>query len=178
MNKFDRLDELSKLLQQYRKSKNRDKELFSSEAAIQKALSNRKEEERAYCLGFFNDYQSYMEEFKEHKKGEKNFRDELVQLVEAIFIDDNKDVKDAYVKDVVPLKTLATVTFIRELELQLALNDEERKDAVSSIIDQGWYDLLQIDEKAYLDFSREMKEQTGQHIYGVIEVEKVTTKVR
>lgn len=125
--------------------------------------------------------EEFLNMYEESKKNigaeKKEIKEDLLAIANAIGEIIEKDVADNQKEKTIILNKLGTVKCTFEKEYYLAMTEEEKTDFISECFNEGYLNLLKINEEELFKHSQRIKDQTGNHIEGVGEKRNIVTKI-
>lgn len=159
---YELFDDLLPLRNEYRKVRQKEKD--NSPAAAREAVLNSLSEEQKK---FFESVEKQIKEktnatkniAKESKERAEEIQGVMIGLIQDILKDDDRE----EIKVSLP----TGITFTRNRSLALNVSDDDKEALLEDIIDNGWYEVLDINEKAYIQKDKELNGKGDTHLFGL-----------
>lgn len=176
MKDYTNSKKIAEYLMNYKELKKKEKE-YSNDAAVEAVLSTKSEEERKSFTNTMVEVEVKKKEFAGEKKEVKTLIDECSRLISDTLDADLRANPSNLKEDTISFTGIGSVKYTKVTKIEYQGTEEERKELIEHIINDGLYDLLSINEEKLVEMSKEIKERTGKHVPGVTEYDIYETKI-
>lgn len=163
MQNYDYIERLTRYLNTYKTLSAKEKTLSSD--SIKKGVLSRYDKNTE---NLYSEIETAIEEeIKKEKANKKEIaqnKEQLRNLIQDEIMENISDEKGTFSAGLI-----GNITFEKQKRYSFEVNQQEKTELINELISKGLFELLDINEEKLIEFSKEIKNANGHHIYGVEE---------